>query len=343
MKSKVMIYAALFMAFSFSLTAQNMVPNYSFENIIKCVSSDQQYTGYVKDWIGQDGGGGIAYCTSQCSGFGVGMPNNELGFQYAHSGKSYSEIWTFANLSQTDTIFPYGYKGGFNARDYIEAQLTGTLKAGMIYYVNFFVSLADSSIYACGDIGAYFSDSLISMNGTYAKTYLTPQIANNFVKSPLTDTMNWIRISGSFIANGGEQYIVIGNFKNDSLSSIKYLGTRSVNGTAAYYYIDDVIVSPDSNYADSLFSVGVENINKPKEVVSVYPNPSNGVFTFRMQGANQKAQMDIYNILGEQVYNKSINSESTQIDLSNQPKGLYLYRITSEKGELTGTGKLVIQ
>ncbi len=37
----------------------------------------------------------------------------------------------------------------------------------------------------------------------------TPQINETTV---ITDTANWTLVSGLFIANGGEQYIIIGNF-----------------------------------------------------------------------------------------------------------------------------------
>jgi len=44
--------------FSFILSAQNLVPNYSFEDTIQCVQHLNQFTGYVADWIGQGGGRG---------------------------------------------------------------------------------------------------------------------------------------------------------------------------------------------------------------------------------------------------------------------------------------------
>jgi len=42
------------------------------------------------------------------------------------------------------------------------------------------------------------------------------------------------------------------------------------------------------------------------------------------------------------VYNK-FNGGNTQIDLSNNADGIYLYRLVSETSDLISTGKLIIQ
>ena len=91
---------------------------------------------------------------------------------------------------------------------------------------------------------------------------------------------------------------------------------------------------------------GINEIITSNGNVEVYPNPSNGVFTFQMQGIYQKAQIEIYNILGQQVYATPLNlpqGGDFKMDLTNQPSGIYLYRITSDKGELIGSGKLIVQ
>ena len=81
-----------------------------------------------------------------------------------------------------------------------------------------------------------------------------------------------------------------------------------------------------------------------KSEMQIYPNPSKGVFTFEMK--NEKVGMknvEVYNTLGEEVYSQPVicNSQFV-IDLSNQPNGVYLYRVTTNNGESIGEGKLVI-
>jgi hypothetical protein len=326
--------------------AQNLVPNYSFEQKLVCSPSPGGFAGYVADWTGQGGGGGLWYYTAECptdsfpKGIYPGVPYDSVqglffGFQYARTGVSYAGMETFVNDGQ-DTVYPYTNNPYLNFRNYIEAKLTDSLQAGKVYYVTFFVNLSNTATFVCSDMGAYLSDSALNFNGTTPKTYLIPQIANDPKKQELSDTLNWMKISGSFKANGGEKYIIIGNFKNDSTSSTRYVGYTKDNASA-YYYIDDVIVS-----TDSLEGVN-ELITHNDEQLKIFPNPSTGIFTFNLSNNNEKANLTIYNMIGENIYNTQFNTSTTQIDLSNKPAGIYLYRIVSEKGEAIANGKLVIE
>ncbi len=78
--------------------------------------------------------------------------------------------------------------------------------------------------------------------------------------------------------------------------------------------------------------------------INVYPNPNNGQFTIHSSVVSGQSSVEIYNVLGEKVYSLfNIQHSSCNIDLSSQTNGVYLYRVLSEKGELVGEGKLIIQ
>ena len=82
------------------------------------------------------------------------------------------------------------------------------------------------------------------------------------------------------------------------------------------------------------------------EQVNVYPNPGSGIFTFQAKSEEVKGKsvMEVYNMLGQQVYSQAIvKSSSFIVDLSSQPNGVYLYRVVAGNGSLMGEGKLVIQ
>ncbi len=88
------------------------------------------------------------------------------------------------------------------------------------------------------------------------------------------------------------------------------------------------------------------NLIVKSEGLRVFPNPSSGVFTFQLSviGIQHPVSIGVYNILGERVYSQfNINSSTFNIDLSSQPDGIYLYRLLTEKGELVGQGKVVIE
>lgn len=90
---------------------------------------------------------------------------------------------------------------------------------------------------------------------------------------------------------------------------------------------------------------GVNNIVSNITLVIVYPNPNNGQFTIQLPVVNTHSSVEIYNVLGEKVYShcQITNSPHYQIDLSNQPNGVYFYRVLSGVGDLVGEGKVVVQ
>jgi hypothetical protein len=89
---------------------------------------------------------------------------------------------------------------------------------------------------------------------------------------------------------------------------------------------------------------GINEVKGESEKVKVYPNPSNGIFTLKLSVDSGQSSVEIYNVLGEQVYSQfSIDNSQFTINISNQPSGVYLYRVISEKGSLLGEGKFIIQ
>ncbi len=101
----------------------------------------------------------------------------------------------------------------------------------------------------------------------------------------------------------------------------------------------------DSIALSSSVPMGISSMNAGNGVVSLYPNPNNGVF--QIAGSQQllaNSQIEIYNMLGEKVYSHyQITTPSEyQIDLSSQPAGIYLFRVITETGYLIGEGKFEI-
>lgn len=97
-------------------------------------------------------------------------------------------------------------------------------------------------------------------------------------------------------------------------------------------------------------SAGINEIAGGNNNVSVYPNPSgNGKFEIQINNGqwimdNEKARIEVYNVLGENVFSKlSIVNYPLSIDISNQPEGVYFYRVLGETGNVIGNGKMVIE
>jgi uncharacterized repeat protein (TIGR03803 family) len=95
---------------------------------------------------------------------------------------------------------------------------------------------------------------------------------------------------------------------------------------------------------DSGSGLGIQNITANSSNISVYPNPSNGIFTLQSSVVSGQSSVDIYNVLGQQVYSKQAVIRNSQFVIElNQPSGVYLYRVIANSGEVIGEGKLVIQ
>lgn len=113
-----------------------------------------------------------------------------------------------------------------------------------------------------------------------------------------------------------------------------------------------------SNYG-VIFSLSipasVNELSTGREMISAFPNPSNGVFNLQIANGQQlmaNSQVEVYNMLGEKVYAAPLNppvrgTSSTTISLpygeGRGAAGIYLYRVTSETGNVIGTGKIIIQ
>lgn len=85
--------------------------------------------------------------------------------------------------------------------------------------------------------------------------------------------------------------------------------------------------------------LGVNEIVKNMTII-IYPNPSKDFFI--IESGTVISSIEILNLLGEEVSFLKVNSEKTEINLSNQPKGIYIYKITTEEGNIS-TGKLVVE
>jgi hypothetical protein len=75
--------------------------------------------------------------------------------------------------------------------------------------------------------------------------------------------------------------------------------------------------------------------NNSETGINIYPNPTNGKFTIQIANRHQQtanSTIEIYNVLGEKLYSDSklYQQYSSEIDLSNSPKGIYFVKVHTE-------------
>lgn len=289
--------------------SQNLVPNGNLEQINSCPTATGQLN-KATHWINPSSHPTAADYFNQCAATNVNVPNAPWGYQPAHSGAGYSGI----TLS-FDTIA--------NFREYMEVQLTSPLIAGTNYHFEMYVSLANSCSYTSSAIGAYFSDTMVYVNN-YLTLPFTPQVSNttgNFI----TDTLGWTHISGSFVAQGGEKYLIIGNFNNDAQTDSLPANPNGFN--YAYVYVDDISVT-----------VATSVNEMESAAIKICPNP----FTEKLSittSVNETLEFVMYDITCKIVAREQINGNNTFL-LNKLKEGLYIYELRKDN-RIVETGKII--
>jgi hypothetical protein len=82
-----------------------------------------------------------------------------------------------------------------------------------------------------------------------------------------------------------------------------------------------------------------------ESAVSVFPNPSTGIFQLQLPNENfskDEIEIEIYDLTGNIVSKTKLLNSRSDIDLSNQADGIYFYRVFNSDGTI-GTGKLIVE
>lgn len=157
--------------------------------------------------------------------------------------------------------------------EYIQTKISVPLKKDSLYYLEFYVKLSPKSKHSVKGLGACLTEEKVSQGNTLILTCKAQVISNDYVK----ETEDWVKISGEFRAEGGEQYLTLGCFSSDK--TFKRVKTKDLPKEPwAYYFLEDVLLKPvfnsitpdtnevrqDSNLSvlDSVTVGGVSDIKK---------------------------------------------------------------------------------
>lgn len=310
----------------------NIVPNPSFEDYTECP------TGWTHDWsrvTGWSNANGSSpdffHICGETSPSGLplrGVPENQAGFQESVTGEAYMGF--------------YGVQmGNAEWREYIQVELTEAVEIGTKYQVSFYISLSENSRYGISTIGAYLSETAPSGNDLLVLE-AEPQIMPKPLQ-PITDTINWVLVTDTFISRhgGGERFITIGNFFSDAESDTTFVNPNAELGALhAYYYIDDVSVVALDSVPD-----GIEELNELG--LEVWPNPVQEVLRFSVGDSHGRSSLGMTDIrirvldgIGREVtsssalggHSPSQGGEPLRLNVSALPPGIYFLELTTENG-----------
>lgn len=104
-------------------------------------------------------------------------------------------------------------------------------------------------------------------------------------------------------------------------------GLSATNITRIY---GDVGVQAKSTIVEYKSELEIDT-NPNYSTITIYPNPSKGIYNIDLSNENVPTTITIFNILGEQVFKQSLTPEvQNQIDISNLANGYYIARIVNQ-------------
>lgn len=105
-----------------------------------------------------------------------------------------------------------------------------------------------------------------------------------------------------------------------------------------YTYTDSVGCSGTASVTVTVDACVGVNEQVAVQTVNVYPNPNNGVFSIALNGFNGKTVVEVYDMLGKQVFGTQLNgvdvNNVTEVNLQNVTSGIYMVRVINN-GQVT--------
>ena len=331
------ILIVIFINTSTSLVAfaqANLVINPGFEDTIPWESGEVSLQRMIPPWFAYQGS--PDYLSKTYSLTDIYSHDSVFGLKYCtpHSG------FGFVGEFLVDKI-------SFGSQEYFGGKLYSSLKAGkrycLQYYLKRTISVYGTENWASDGFGIYFSKDSFVSTGWETPPY-APQVKNPD-GNVIYDT-SWIAMSGSFIAEGGELYFIVGNFKDADQTTFDPPSPYA----STYYFFDDFSVW----YCDSSTitqididpllpgqhlpkDTAVENPDLPliiPNLLSVYGNS-----TWQIGNLQPNTEVTMYNALGQLIFRSE--NYANELTADQLAAGMYFYEITPPQQEKQ-KGKLVV-
>lgn len=316
---KIKLHIIIILLLKFKINAQvNLVQNGDLETYSQCPDFISQIN-YADNW--STSSNGTPDYLNLCNPNNPNPINTNFGGESPHSGNGIVGMVCYANAP-----------GNYNKREYIQVMLSQPLSMNTKYRLSYFVSLADESKYSISNIDCYFGIGS-SFFPTDLSIPLSPQIKND-TSTYFNVKTGWQHFEKYYIATGGEDYLILGNFNNDLNTNTNYNGIGLLD--ASYYFFDDVSVIDSA-------SIGINVINNNSNI-SIYPNPTNSNIQIDVSKLNELGDLQfiVFDALGLEVKRQLItDAEITNITLSELANGTYFYKVM-EDGKLLKYDKLVL-
>lgn len=170
----------------------------------------------------------------------IGIPDNDYGHADPVDGEHYAGFFAWKDDERRSYVEgEENFVPGWGAySEYIITDLLSPLVEGKEYEVSFRVALSANSDRALSGLGAYLGPENIRYQH---RKFLNekPQVSTDTIQDKKGE---WVEVRGTFEADGGERYIVIGAFPSAAMESKRMI--EGLDNKYAYYYIDNIVVRP---------------------------------------------------------------------------------------------------
>ena len=246
--------------------SQNLVLNPSFENIDSCFTNCENSgwygTQYLQFWESPTLNNTpdlMSTCNNpsvdaQYYCYKTSAPLNWQGYQYARTGENYMGYYYGIRNHNQNLISTN------NSAEYLLGKLSSRLIEGKKYCFSMFVSQASTLQlkYAYSIDSNYTNYLIVDRIGVkffeerpFIETLFPVQLSPDIDMYPdsfelFSDTSIWMGSKSYYVALGGEQFIMIGNFysgvniNSEFVSNLQGYWQENTSAALCYHYIDDV-------------------------------------------------------------------------------------------------------
>ena len=292
--------------FGMKLSAQNLVPNGSFEQLIGCPQGIGEIDS-CENWFIE---ANSPDCFASCAPYPASVPGNLVGNQSPFEGENYAGLIPFISY-------------GGNYREIIGAKLVDSLAIGNTYHFSMRICRGYNEnqgvIIACNRLGAKFSKSKHVADYTFSHDNLQQLYEDSII----TDSINWVLLQWDYTADSTYKYVYIGNSFDNAHTDTFNVGQPN---TFAYYYVDSVnLFCVSSNCATGIYNEGNANNWMQYEEESANLN-----FHIDDEGT---VEFFLINMMGEKILQTTV-TDNMNIPLRNLSGGVYIAWLRTKDGSI---------
>jgi len=313
-----MLKALLLLLMNFALAAMataqtNLVLNGSFEDTVDCAVPMASVLPKAEYWHNPTSATPDVFDCELERGCGYPMSVPYWnGYQFSQDGLRHAGLYFWDGPSPNSYV-----------REFIRGELAEPMESGTSYEVSLWYASRRPHQYGVDHIGVWFGPEAVQED-TAGPMSLVPQLRlcdpENFY---MGESEVWTQLIDTLIAQGGERWMVIGNFDPVGQVDGSLVNPNGLYGTC-YYYVDNVVVRP-------LVPNGIDELQRPRLWWNGQAWQVSGLVH---EGA---VTLEVYNMLGALVHRQRATSEGDRLLLAYDPPstGTYVVSISWANGRTT--------